>query len=137
MDARERTIRDALVAEADVRFALIFGSRARATARADSDWDLAVFLDPCLDPAARWQLRTRLTAALAPAIAADVVVLNDAPPLLARRALQGRILLARDPVAYSRFFVRALAAAGDEQYWNELHARERERRLAGGRFGRP
>lgn len=137
MDASERTILDAFAAETSVQFALLFGSRARGTARADSDWDLAVFVDPRLDSAARWHLRTRLIAALAPAIAADVVVLNDAPPLLAQRALQGRVLLKRDPVAYSRFFVKTLAAAGDEQYWNDLHARERERRLVGGRFGRP
>jgi hypothetical protein len=137
MDASERTIRDALVAETSVQFAQLYGSRARGTARPDSDWDLAVFVDPRLDSQARWDLRTRLSATLAPAIAAEVVVLNDAPPLLAQRALQGRTLLERDAVAYARFFVRTLAAAGDEQYWNELHARERERRVAGGRFGRP
>jgi hypothetical protein len=39
--------------------------------------------------------------------------------------------------AWVRFAVQTLAAAGDEAHWSELHARERERRLAEGRFGRP
>jgi predicted nucleotidyltransferase len=137
MDAPEQAIVAALTAEPSVRFALLFGSRATTSARADSDWDVGVFLDPDLDAAARWRVRTSLIAGLAPAVQTDVVVLNDAPPLLAHRALQGRRLLERDPVAYSRFFVKTLAEAGDQRYWNELHARERARRLAGGTFGRP
>jgi predicted nucleotidyltransferase len=137
MDASEQAIRNAVAAESGVQVALLFGSRARADARPDSDWDLAVFVDPALDAEAKLRLRTRLIAGLAPAIPVDVVILNDAPPLLAHRALQGRRLVDRPSTAFSRFFVKVLAEAGDERYWNELHARERQHRLAGGRFGRP
>lgn len=137
MDPSERAIRDAVAAESGVQVALLFGSRARAQERPDSDWDLALFVDPSLDARARLALRTRLIAELSPAIPVDVVILNDAPPLLAHRALQGRLLLHRPGAAYTSFFVRTLAEAGDERYWSALHARERERRIAGGRFGRP
>ena len=137
MVARDEAILAALYAESSVRFALLFGSRAAGTARPDSDWDVAVFLDPDLDAAARWRIRASLIAALAPAVPVDIVILNDAPPLLAHRALQGRLLLNRDAVAHSGFFVRTLAEAGDERYWSELHADARARRLSGGGFGRP
>lgn len=137
MNAAEQSIHDALAARPEVQFALLFGSRAGGRARPDSDWDLAVFVDPRLDAAERWRLRTGLIAALNPAIEADVAVLNDASPLLAHRALQGRLLLRRSHAAHIRFFLKALAEAFDEQYWNALHAAARARRLAEGRFGRP
>jgi predicted nucleotidyltransferase len=137
MAASWETIRAAVAAEPEVRFALGFGSRARGDARPDSDWDVAVFVDPVTDAARRFELRNQLSAALAPAVGVDVTILNDAPPLLAHRALQGRLLLLRDREAYVRFYVRTLAEAGDQGYWSQLHARERRRRLAGGGFGRP
>jgi predicted nucleotidyltransferase len=137
MGAREHAIQAALAAEPAVQVALLFGSRARGQARPDSDFDVALFVDPALEAEARLRLRTRLIAALAPAIPIDVVILNDAPVLLAHRALQGRLLVHRPSAEYTSFFVRTLAEAGDERYWNDLHARERQRRLAGGHFGRP
>jgi len=120
-----------------VLFATLFGSRAAGRARGDSDWDIAIYLDDALDARERDQIRSRLIAALEPAIRVDVVVLNDAPALLARRALDGEALLVRDRRARVRFFVRTLAAAGDEAFWHDLHARARERRLSEGRYGRP
>jgi predicted nucleotidyltransferase len=120
-----------------VRFALLFGSRASGRARADSDWDVAIHLDPALERDERARVRARLIAALEPRDRVDVVLLEEAPALLGHRALQGRILLMRDRELYSRFFVRTLALAGDEAHWNELHARARRRRLEEGRFGRP
>ncbi len=120
-----------------VLFATLFGSRAAGHARADSDWDVAIYLDEGVGAREREALRARLIAALEPTIAVDVVVLNDAPALLARRALDGDPIVVSDRRAWVRFFVRTLAAAGDEAYWRRLHADARERRLAEGRFGRP
>jgi hypothetical protein len=67
----------------------------------------------------------------------DLVVLNDAPPLLAHRALAGRDLFTRDRRAYVRFFVRTMGELEDERYFRRVHARERARRIEEGRFGRP
>jgi predicted nucleotidyltransferase len=120
-----------------VRFALLFGSRAGGKPRADSDWDLAVYLSDELSPEERFSERLRLAAELEDLGRIDLVVLNDAPPLLGQRALQGRRILVQDPVAYVRFFVRTEAAAGDERYWREIHRDARKRRLEEGRFGRP
>ena len=118
-------------------FATLFGSRGSGAARSDSDWDIGIYFDDAIDSEARMRTRARLAAALEPAIQVDLVILNDAPAALARRALDGEILVLHDRRAWVRFFVRTLAAAGDEAYWSELHARERARRLEGGRFGRP
>jgi predicted nucleotidyltransferase len=121
----------------EVAFATLFGSRAAGEGRPDSDWDVAVYLDDALTAADRARVRVRLVAALEPAARVDVVVLNEAPALLARRALDGQKLLVRDRRAFVRFAVRTLAEAGDEAFWRDLHARERRRRLAEDRFGRP
>jgi predicted nucleotidyltransferase len=122
---------------ASVRFALLFGSRAGGKPRADSDWDLAVYLSDDLSPEERFSERLRLAAELEDLGRIDLVVLNDAPPLLGQRALQGQRILVEDPVAYVRFFVRTEAAAGDERYWRQIYLEARKRRLEEGRFGRP
>jgi predicted nucleotidyltransferase len=118
-------------------FALLFGSRAAGSPRPGSDWDVAVYLSPGLTPRERLAVRLRLLADLEDLGSVDVVVLNDAPPLLAHRALQGRPLFKKDASAYVRFFVRTLAEAGDEAHWRDLHRTARAARLAEGSFGRP
>lgn len=121
----------------EVSFALLFGSRATGTPRADSDWDVAVFLSPALSTAERFRLRARLSGELGDLGQVDIVVLNDAPPLLAHRALQGRLLFAADRSAYVRFFVATISASEDERYFRGIHDRARRERLERGRFGRP
>jgi predicted nucleotidyltransferase len=140
MSDRRALLAQRVGADPAVLFAFVFGSRARraaGTVRADSDWDVGVFLREDLDASGRFDVRLRLLATLAPELDVDLVVLNDAPALLAHRALQGEPLLIRDRSAYVRFFVRTLARAGDERYWRDLHRRERTRRLEEHRFGRP
>lgn len=130
-------IRSALEETPEVVFGLLFGSRARGTARSGSDWDVAVHLAEGVGPEERFELRRRLTATLSGEETVDVVVLNDAPPLLAHRALQGRLLLVRDERAYVRFFVRTMGEADDDRHFLQIHADERNRRLREGTFGRP
>jgi predicted nucleotidyltransferase len=72
--------------------AYVFGSHASGRAHRDSDLDVAVLLDrdrfvTAID---RFEERVRLTTQLQAALrfgAVDVVVLNDAPPQLARAVL--------------------------------------------------
>jgi predicted nucleotidyltransferase len=120
-----------------IRFAFLYGSRSRGQARVKSDWDIAVYLDERLSDRERFERRLHLLAALEDLGKIDLLVLNDAPPLLAQRALQGTRLFVKDAVVYTRFFVRIEAMAGDERYWHQLHMRARKRRLEEGRFGRP
>ena len=129
MDPRRRIV-EALEARPEIVFAVLFGSRAGGRARPDSDWDIAVYLDERLDPRARFEVRRQLVAALEPAVRVDVVVLNDAPPLLGHQALCGELLIDRDHIRYVHYFVRTVGASLDEAPARRLHADARRRRLA-------
>lgn len=120
-----------------VLFAVLFGSRAGGRPRPDSDIDVGVFLSSDLSPSQRFEIRLRLGAALEGNGRADVVVLNDAPPLLAHRALLGKLVFVRDRTAYVRFVVRTVGESEDERYFRGIHRAARLRRLKEGRFGRP
>lgn len=126
-----------LQAEPHVLFAFLFGSRAAGRARPDSDWDVAVYVADELDVGERFDLHRRLITELADYEPLDLTLLNEAPTLLAHRALMGRELFIKDRSAYVRFFVHTLAMSWDEAYWRRLHAEARFERLREGRFGRP
>ena len=132
-----RRLLHSLESDLRVSFAVLFGSRAENMARPDSDWDVAVFLDPSLDAGAAFEFRRGLLAALSPDLDVDLVVLNEAPPLLAAKALTGQRLLVRDPSAFVRFFVKTLSMVEDDRHFARIHARARRARLREGRFGRP
>lgn len=123
-------IRDALAGFDEVIFATLFGSRAAGRSRPDSDWDIAVFLDERLDKHERFRVHREIVAALAPAIDCDVVVLNDAPILLAHRAIRGQSILERSREAWVRFVVPTLSRSMDEQYWRDFFAEETRKRAA-------
>ena len=120
-----------------IRFALLFGSRAHGRERPDSDWDVAIYCGEGSDPASRFELRRRLAAELEDIGRVDLVSLDDAPPLLAHRALMGRQLLMRDKVAYLRFFILTMKLADDARYWAKIHRDAQWKRLEEGSFGRP
>ena len=94
----ERSIRDTL-ARLDIPGVIsvyLFGSHAAGSAHRESDIDVGVVLDYDVHAtrASRFDERVRLTSELIGALrvnAVDLVVLNDAPPLFARRVLlEGR-----------------------------------------------
>ena len=99
-----------LTAQPDVLAAYLFGSYARGDARPDSDVDLAVLLSTT-DEMERFERRLELIGAVGEALgrrSADVVVLNDAPPLLTHQVLtHGRLIAERDRMARVEFEVRA------------------------------
>ncbi len=134
-----KAIRQVLGDEPAVWFAFLFGSRGRGSARSGSDWDVAVYLDDSQDDRQRLDIRRGLSARLTgpdgPRV--DLVVLNDAPPLLAHGALKGRELVNKHRDAYVRFFIRVMGEVEDERHFYRVHERARRDRLAEGRFGRP
>ena len=73
--------------------ARLFGSHGESRAHRDSDVDVGVLLDRGMVPTGRqrFDLRVHLTSDLIHALgnnSVDLVVLNDAPPLLARRIIR-------------------------------------------------
>jgi predicted nucleotidyltransferase len=102
-------IRACLATRREVVVAYLFGSHAAGRAHRESDVDVGVLLDraQCPDAKARFEKRVELTSALIGALHVndvDVVILNDAPPLLGRRIVrEGRLVHCGDPEAEHAF----------------------------------
>ena len=104
--AIERTLTDFFEKEQSVRLAFLMGSFAKGTARPDSDVDVAALFDRAPDFMEALDLRERLSALLERE--ADLVVLNDAGPIIGMQALKTGIRLFSQKNAYEEFFVRTL-----------------------------
>jgi uncharacterized protein len=124
----------------EIQAAYVFGSVAQGRARPDSDIDVAVLLSRC--PPARRALgyRLKLAGDLGAALHRDdvqVVVLNEAPPLLAQRVLSlGTLVFERSRSARVRFQVRTAGRYDDlvptmERYIGRLKRDVREGRISG------
>jgi predicted nucleotidyltransferase len=139
-DAALVRLRDVLDRERVVA-ASLFGSQAMGKAGALSDVDIAVWLDPDLTESQQFRLRLELIGRAASALGTnevDLVVLNNAPPLLKHRALRSRALLIdRDPIRRLRLESRAVSDYLDTKPLRDQLSRAMSRRLAEGRFGRP
>jgi len=100
----------------ELRLAVLFGSRARGTARPRSDADLGILLDPFSA-----ELRFRVEAGLGRAAGGpvDVVLLDDAPPLLRFEiARDGVLLFQRESHLWTDFKTRAMVDWWD---WAPTH----------------
>ena len=97
------------LAQAGVRFAYLFGSRASGESRVESDADVAIMGDRRLDLLERSRLAARLADALGvPDV--DLVALDEARLDLRGRVVQeGRLIYSRDEPARVDFVVRTLS----------------------------
>ena len=98
--------------------AYLFGSVATGRAHRQSDVDVGVLLarDAYPRPADRFAVRLRLIVQLRGPVGreVDVVILNDAPPTLARHIMTaGKRLIVRDPEADHAFLRTTLSRAAD------------------------
>jgi predicted nucleotidyltransferase len=118
-------LRSRLVADPHVSTAWLYGSQARGTARATSDFDVAVLWD---DPSCPAELAFDLEAALCASLGREVqvVIAHRAPADLIRRVLRDGILLVdRDRSARIAFEVRKR-----NEYFDMVPTWRRIRRLA-------
>lgn len=106
----------------DVASAYLFGSVAEGRAHRESDVDLAVLLAwaPHATRAERFEagiwLAGRVQASLGRSV--DVVVLNDAPPLLGRHVItRGRRIACNDPRADHSYVRDVQLRAADLEPW--------------------
>ena len=101
------TIKGCLEKNQAVALAFLFGSRANKNTRNVSDWDIGVYLKP---DARREETETRMWSELADIVNGDVdlIVLNEAPPLLAYRVITSGIpLKIEDRNLYLDFLLRS------------------------------
>ncbi len=100
--------------EDNVLFAFLFGSFAVGCARPDSDVDVGVFFRKVPDWEVLKELRDRLAGHVGRD--ADLVVLNDAGPVIAMQILQTGVPVKKDGEAFSAFYVRTLNEYEDLKY---------------------
>lgn len=120
--------------------ASLIGSRARGVAGPLSDVDIGVWHEQGLDPDRRLELRLALAQAVS-AVAqtgeVDIVMLNEATPLMRHRAVRdGRRLTDRDPKTRVGLETRAILDYLDTAPLRAELARGLRHRIEEGRFGR-
>jgi len=96
VEATQLTLRlqNALAKHPEVLEAYLFGSRANGNEHAASDVDVAVYVDRARTRAGTFGYQAELTAELMSSLqtnAIDLVLLNDAPPVLYHRVLRDGI----------------------------------------------
>jgi predicted nucleotidyltransferase len=101
-------VRDVLNCRGDVRLAYIFGSVARGDARPMSDLDVGVVFSVVPAPGLLDALATDLHVAAGRRV--DLVILNEAPPLLVHEAIRAaQVVVCRDEDERVQFETRATA----------------------------
>ena len=141
LDSVRERARAILARVPEVVAALVFGSIARGEAGPQSDLDIAVLLS---DEGRRRHggddFKARLTADLMRAIGTsrlDLVLLHEAPPVLAHRALRdGTPIHVVDGRALAAFRFRTAQRYLDTKPLRELKSAALRQRLARGAFGR-
>lgn len=119
----ERVIRD--LADPGIASAYLFGSNALGRAHDESDVDIGLLLDWQIyrSHETRFEARIRLGSDLIAGLKrneVDVVILNDAPPLLGRRIVtEGRRVFCADSEADRAFVRNVQIRAADLAPWLE------------------
>lgn len=139
-------LRTVLAAHPEVVFAYLYGSRARGAVHARSDVDIGVYLAPAATDAPGkadgglallGALISSIQAALPARPEVDVVILQDAPPLLSERILRhGTLILSRDEPERLRWIVWTKNRYCDLSRVRRLLDETVQRRILDGRFGR-
>jgi len=116
-------LRERLDRDANVRFAVIFGSYARGGTRAGSDLDLAVYFNQPPVGLDHLDLLSELSDLAGREV--DLVVLNRASALLRRQVFKNRIpLCIKDQPSYTAFRVKAMADYDTYRYLAGGRARD-------------
>ena len=120
----ERAVKSRLASRREVLAAYIFGSVASGRARPDSDVDIAVLVSDKIMRGDSFKYRLGLVAVLMDALKrddVDLILLNEAPPLLAHRVLsKGKLVLERSASVRVAFQVRTVNRYLDTQPMRNL-----------------
>jgi uncharacterized protein len=120
--------------------AMLIGSQARGNPGPLSDVDIAIWHDPGLDARGRFDLQLDLAGEITSLLGTDevdLVLLNNAPPLLRHRAIrEGKRLVERDHDERVRLETRAILDYLDTAPLRVELGRGVRRRMKEGRFGR-
>jgi predicted nucleotidyltransferase len=128
IDASSKASLAAIFSEWKVVFAYLFGSQAKGNIGPLSDIDIAVCFDDTVARDERFDLRLEVLGKLTDLFKTDnidLVVLNDAPPLLAHRILkEGMLVFCADDKIRSEFETRAVLKYLDWKPYLEKYTRQ-------------
>jgi predicted nucleotidyltransferase len=134
----KRAVKRCMLNRMEIQAAYVFGSAASGRMRPDSDVDVAILLDERVRPAQFFDYRVKLMADIGSALntsRVDLIVLNEATPLLAHRVLsQGQLVFERSASARVRFQVRTASRYLDLIPMFETHIRYLKKGARAGRF---
>jgi len=119
--------KDILMKYEDIVFSYIFGSYAQGSIRGNSDIDIAIYLKKDIDIDTYLEIKMNLSEVLKREV--DLVILNNAPPLLKYEIYKNNILLfSRDKTLESKYKVKTLFEYSDiKRYLNLSYDKTIER----------
>jgi len=116
-----------------VILAYLFGSTVRGDAGRLSDVDIGVLMDENLSKIDQFELELKLMGEIAALIEKnkiDIVVLNEAPLLLAYNIIKDGIILKSNEKERVKFETKILSMYLDEKYYIKRHTEETLKRIA-------
>jgi predicted nucleotidyltransferase len=122
----------------EIQAAYVFGSVASGRVRPGSDVDIAVLLNPKSARLGSLRYRLQLAAEIANAIGrsdVDLVILNDASPVLAHQVLsKGKLAFERSARARIEFQVRTVNTYLDTEPMRALYRQYLKKRIREGKI---
>lgn len=129
---------DCVSRKREILAAYIFGSVSTGRTRKSSDIDVAVLISDRISPSKRFEYRLKLMADLGSALHrsdVDLVILNEASPLLAHRVLsKGKLVFERSASARVRFQVMTANRYADQAPAYETYIRYLKKSIREGRI---
>jgi len=130
----EKELTEYFSSKDSIILAYLFGSTVRGDTGRLSDVDIGVLLDEKLSKKDRFDMELKLMGEIAALIKKnkiDLVVLNEAPLLLAYNIIKTGIILKSSEKERVKFETKLLSMYMDEKYYIKRHTEETLKRIAG------
>jgi len=129
----EKELTEYFSSKDSVILAYLFGSTVRGDAGRLSDVDIGVMLDEKLSKKDHFDMELKLMGEIAILIRKnkiDLIILNEAPLLLAYNIIKSGINLKSDETQRVKFETKILSMYLDEKYYIQRHTEETLKRIA-------
>ena len=129
----EKELTEYFSSKDNIILAYLFGSTVRGDTGYLSDVDIAILLDEKISEKDRFNLELKLISEIATLIKKnkiDLVVLNEAPLLLAYNIIKNGIILKSSETDRVKFETKILSMYIDEKYYIKRHTEETLKRIA-------
>ena len=120
-------LRDILKSRTDIKFSILFGSRAKNSAHEHSDWDVALFFNDNSDTWENMGKKEEIRQQIAKALKIDAEMIDivdlyqNSLGINATVVDEGVILSDQDSLALA-YYYQSIWAKLEDFYWNSEHA---------------